>query len=36
MEEVEAMEKAWLARRGGWRGEMTDSGGGIYGDEDEG
>ena len=35
MGEAEALEKAWLVGRGGWRGETTNSCGGFYGDVDE-
>ena len=32
---AEALEKAWMAGMGGWRGETTYSDGGLYGDGDD-
>ena len=34
MGETEALDKSWLVRKGGGRGETTDSGVVIYGDGD--
>ena len=35
MGEAETPEKAWLVGRGGGRGEMPDSGDGVYVDGDD-